>query len=123
VRRAYLAAAALIALGLGVPLAGAALDPTAPVITSSTPTSPANNNNPTLNGTADPGSLVTLYTDACLVAVAGTGTADGNGDWHIAATVGDDSSTTFYAGTAAPPSCSGPFPYVEDSTPPPAPTI
>jgi hypothetical protein len=122
--RAYLAAAALIALGLGVPLAGAALDPAAPAITSSTPPSPANENNPILNGTADPNAAVTLYTDlACLVGVAGTSTADSNGDWHIPVTVQDDSSTTFYAGTAAPPSCSGPFLYVEDSTPPPAPAI
>jgi hypothetical protein len=58
-RRTGLVVAELAALAVGTPLAaGATLDPAAPAIVSSTPSSPANQNHPILNGTADPGSLV-----------------------------------------------------------------
>jgi hypothetical protein len=123
--RALFAAAALIVLALGVPLAGAAFDPTTPLITSSTPSSPANDNTPILNGAADPGSLITVYTDSnCLLGVAGTGTADSSGDFHVSVTVPvtDDVPTTFYATatdlTPATSPCSTGFDYVEDSTSP-----
>jgi large repetitive protein len=121
----YLAAACLVALATAIPLAGAAFDPATPQIVSSTPSSPASDNTPTLNGTADPGSLITVYTDSsCLLGVVGTGTADGSGDFHVAVTVPvpSDATTTFYATatdlTPAVSPCSSGFPYVEDSTAP-----
>jgi large repetitive protein len=121
----YLAATCLVALATAIPLAGAAFDPATPQIVSSTPSSPASDNTPTLNGTADPGSLITVYTDSsCLLGVVGTGTADGSGDFHVAVTVPvpSDATTTFYATAAdltpAVSPCSGGFPYVEDSTAP-----
>lgn len=128
--RAFLAAATFVAFAIGVPLAGGStLDAATPTITSSTPNSPANENNPTLDGTADPGTAVTIYTDdACAGGAAGTGTADAtSGEFHIPVTVGDNSTTTFYAAaTDATPStspCSAGFTYVEDSLPPPAPDV
>ena len=130
--RAYLAAATLVALAIGVPGAGGSpLAPATPTISSSTPPSPANQNNPVLNGTADAGTTVDLYTDsACTGAVVGTGAADASsGEFHIPVTVAvpDNAATTFYAtATDATPStspCSDGFTYVEDSSPPPAPDI
>ena len=109
---------------------GAAADVAAPVIDSSTPASPGKSTNPTLNGTAAPSSVVTLYTDsACTTPVAGgVGTADAStGAFAISVTVSADSSTTFYAtATDSTPSsspCSAGFTYVEDSSAPAAPTI
>jgi hypothetical protein len=126
--RAYLVAAALAALVIGVPLAGGA--PTTPTITSSTPASPANNNTPTLNGTADPGAAINLYTDnACMAQVAGPVNADGSGAFQIQVTVpvADDTSTMYYAtatdATGTSPCPANGFQYVEDSLPPGPPTI
>jgi hypothetical protein len=93
-----------------------------PSIDSSTPSSPANNTNPTLNGTAEALSTVTVYTDsACTSAVSWTGTADALGEFHIPVTVADNTSTTFFATAtdllANVSPCSSPpgFTYVEDS--------
>lgn len=94
--------------------------PAKPVFISTTPTSPANNNNPSINGTAEAGSTVALYTDSgCTSAVAGSGPATG-GSFSIAVTVADDNSTTFYgiatdgAGNSSACSTSS-ITYVEDS--------
>jgi hypothetical protein len=127
--RAYLAAVGLAALVLALPLpSAAALDPAAPMITSSTPASPSNDNSPVLSGTAVPLATIKVYTDsACSGAVAATGLADLlGGGFQIGVTVLDDSATTFYAtatdltGTSA---CSDGFTYVEDSTDPPPPQL
>jgi hypothetical protein len=119
--RAYLAATGLVVLAIGAPLAGAA--PTTPVITSSTPSSPANDNAPVLNGTADPGSVINVYTDnSCQTAVAGPVTADVNGAFQVPVSAPADTPTSFYAqatdSTQATSPCSNAFVYVEDSTPP-----
>jgi hypothetical protein len=122
-KRSGLVVLALAAFVIGVPLAGgAALDVAAPTILTSTPISPANENNPTLNGTAEALSTVNVYKDSsCTSDVAGT--ADVLlGEFHIPVMVDDNTSTTFYATatdlaeTVSP--CSAGFTYVEDSVQP-----
>jgi len=71
--------------------------PAGPAFTGSTPASPANDTNPTIEGTAEAGSTVRLYTDgSCTGAVAGSGTATG-GAFGIPVTVGNGTTTTFNA--------------------------
>src|SRR5215213_7662343 len=96
--------------------------PATPSITGSTPASPANNNSPSINGTAEAGSTVKLYTNnTCTSAVAGSGTATG-GNFSIAVSVSDNTSTTFYAAATDAAGnvsgCSSGFAYVEDSIKP-----
>jgi alpha-tubulin suppressor-like RCC1 family protein len=96
------------------------------------PTSPANNNNPTISGSAEGNSTVKLYTNnACTSAVVGTGTATGAGSFSITISNGiilDNTTTTFWAtatdaaGNASACSSSS-VTYVEDSTPPATPSI
>ncbi len=96
--------------------------PSPPALTDTDPDSPANDNNPVLNGVALAGTTVRLYDSpdcsgspiATLPAVdLGTG---------ISASVPDDSTTAFRAtatnsaGQVSP--CSWPLAYTEDSTPP-----
>jgi hypothetical protein len=79
--------------------------PDAPTVDSTDPTSPANENNPMVKGTAEASSTVKLYTDAACTQAAqdGAGTGDASGtdaefaSPGITVTVADDSSTTFYA--------------------------
>ncbi len=72
--------------------------PAAPTLTGSSPVSPANNNNPSISGTAEANSTVRIYpTSDCSGAPAGTGTASGAGSFGISVTVASDSTTTFYA--------------------------
>jgi len=108
----------LAAFVIGVPLAGgAALDIAAPIITS-TPSSPANDNIPILNVTAEALSIVTVYKDSCPSAVSWTGIAV-SGEFDLPVTVDDNTSTTFYATAtdlAATSPCSDGFTYVEDSS-------
>jgi CSLREA domain-containing protein len=95
--------------------------PAAPSITSSTPPSPANDNNPELKGTAEAGSTVRLYTNAtCTSAVAATGTAAAFAGAGLPVTVANNTTTSFRAtatdaaGNTSP--CSAAFTYVEGST-------
>lgn len=97
-------------------------------LTSTTPIGPANNNNPMVNGTTDPNTSFTLYSDsACTTSIA-TGTSDGAGVIAQAITVGDNSTTAIYAqgvdgiGNLGPCS-STPLNYVEDSAPPATPIL
>jgi hypothetical protein len=118
-------AALLGGLIAGVPLAGA--DPPAPTITGTTPPSPSNVDTPIVNGTADAGSLVTVYADACPEGVVlGSGTADlTTGEFHIslALPVTHNTTTMLYVTATNPTVCSNGWPYEEDSTPPPPPDI
>src|SRR5207244_3469231 len=89
----------------------------------------ANQNAPRVSGTAEAGATVRLYTDgSCTPPVAGSGTASAGGAFSISVSVADDSTTTFF-GTATDTAgntsaCSAPgATYVEDSTPPAAPTL
>lgn len=115
-KRAYVIAAALAAFAVGVPAAGA--EPAVPTITG--PSSPANDNNPVLTGTADAASVVAIYIGDCSGSPIGTTTADGTGVFQLQVTVADDTSTTFRATATVGPDvspCSAPFTYVE-ATPP-----
>ncbi|MGE3543974.1 MAG: Ig-like domain-containing protein, partial [Kofleriaceae bacterium] len=101
--------------------------PTTPTLSSVTPTSPANDNNPRVLGTADDDTTITLFSDSsCTVQVA-TGTAAELADPGIAVAVADDTTSSFYAtardtaGNSSP--CSAPVIYVEDSLAPSTPVI
>jgi hypothetical protein len=72
--------------------------PPAPVLTGSSPTSPALDGNPKIVGTAPPGTTVNLFTNAaCSGAPVATGTAAALAAPGIAVTVPAGSTTTFYA--------------------------
>ncbi|MDX6411096.1 MAG: hypothetical protein QOE91_612, partial [Gaiellaceae bacterium] len=103
--------------------------PGMPTVTSVSPAPPANNNSPTITGSADAGSTVKLYTNAtCTSAVAATGTAAAFASPGLTVSVGNNSTTTFYAtatdaaGNPSPCSTSS-VTYVEDSTAPALPTL
>lgn len=102
--------------------------PAAPTSLAASPLSPANNNSPSINGSTEANASVTLYTNAsCTSGVAGTGTADGSGNFSIGVSVTGDTTTTFYAKAADASgntsSCSSSnVAYVEDSTAPGLPT-
>lgn len=102
--------------------------PAPPAFRGTNPTSPANNNSPLVKGTAATGTTVRLHTDAtCDSAVVATGSAASFASPGLAAAVGDDTSTTFYAtatdDTGAVSACSSDsITYIEDSTSPPPPS-
>ncbi len=124
-RRLLLLAAVAAAL-LCFPVADGSADPITPTITGSTPASPANDNSPVLTGTAAALSTVTVFLDSACAGAPVATVPDVLGPFQVPVSVGDDSTTTFYASatdvTGTSP-CSSGFTYVEDSTPPPAPTI
>src|SRR5713101_6806667 len=99
--------------------------PSPPTLASTIPASPANDNNPHILGTAEPLSAVELFTNSgCTGSPAGTGTANGSGNFNIQVTVADNTTTTFFAhardaaGNISDCSTSG-ITYVEDSSLPP----
>jgi hypothetical protein len=103
--------------------------PTPPTLTATNPASPANDNNPLVQGTAEAGSTISLYTNAtCTSGVAATGSAATLASPGLAVTVADNTSTTFYAtatnAAGDTSTCSSSMvTYVEDSAAPPAPTL
>lgn len=97
--------------------------PAAPVLSSTTPSSPANNHSPRINGTTDAATGVRLYAwSACWGNPAATAISNATGSFSVLASVADNSSTTFYAsaidGAGNVSACSNARGYVEDSTPP-----
>ncbi|MEW5849460.1 MAG: Ig-like domain-containing protein [Myxococcota bacterium] len=99
--------------------------PAAPVVT---PVGPANNNTPTLSGTVEVGSTVTVHKEAaCTDAAVAQGAAGEGGAYSLQVTVADDSVSTFYvratdvSGNAS--ACSPGVSYTEDSTAPEAPVF
>ena len=100
-----------------------------PTMTGTTPASPANNNAPLVRGTAEPSTTVRVYTDpTCTGPVEGSGTDSEFTSPGIPVSVPDDSTTSFYAtatnGSGQVSACSmTPTTYIEDSTPPGAPSI
>jgi len=95
--------------------------PAAPTDLAMSPASPANNNNPIVTGTAEPGATVRIYTSgSCTSPVAGTGTATGS-FFSIPVNVPNDSTTTLFAtasdaaGNVSTCSTNSTI-YVEDST-------
>jgi Tol biopolymer transport system component len=103
--------------------------PAQPTLATTDPTSPANDNAPVVFGSADVGTTVTLYTDSsCSAAVAGSGSSAEFSSPGLPVSVGDDSTTSFYAKTTDAANnfsaCStSSITYVEDSTAPAPPTI
>jgi hypothetical protein len=103
--------------------------PAAPTVSSTSPASPANNNAPKVIGSAEAGSTVKVYTNStCTSAVAAIGTATAFASPGLGVSVADNTTTSFYA-TATDlagnlSACSATsVSYVEDSTPPAAPTV
>ncbi len=101
--------------------------PAAPTIASTSPASPADDNQPKVEGSAENGASVQLFESAdCSGPVAATG-SDSAFAAGLTVTVGDDSTTqltaiaTDAAGNAS--GCSAAFSYIEDSTAPAAPTL
>ncbi|MFO0748245.1 MAG: Ig-like domain-containing protein [Myxococcota bacterium] len=101
--------------------------PAKPTLTGTTPDSPAKSTTPTVNGSAEAGSTVRLYTNAgCTTANGAPATAAADLSFGISASVAATASTTFYA-TATDAAgnvsdCSDPLVYVSDNTAPAAPT-
>ncbi len=96
--------------------------PSAPVLTATSPASPANNNSPKIAGSAPAGTTVRLYANAdCSGAPVAVVEPD-----ELAAgvpvTVPDNSTTSFSATATSvaeiTSSCSAPITYIEDSTEP-----
>jgi hypothetical protein len=99
--------------------------PLPPTITGTDPPSSSNENNPLVIGTAEPLSLVKVYESSdCSGPEAGAEVAEEFASPGIIVSVPDDSTTTLTAtatndtGTSE---CSGPFTYIEQTTPPPSP--
>jgi hypothetical protein len=97
--------------------------PAPPVVTGVSPASPANQNDPLVQGTAPDGTTVDVYDNAsCSGGSLAGGDAASFASPGIAVPVADDSTTDLYA-TATdgdPSDCSATHvTYVEDSTPPP----
>ena len=107
---------------------GRELDAPAPTITASVPGSPSSDNYPLLKGTAPAGSTVTLYQSGdCSGPPESQGSAADFASPGLAGGVDDNTTSQFSAiatdaagNTSA---CSAPFTYVENSSPPAAPTI
>jgi alpha-tubulin suppressor-like RCC1 family protein len=103
--------------------------PNVPTISSTSPASPANANNPTVNGTAEAGSTVALYTMAgCAGTSIASGTAGVGGAFAIPISVGDNTTTPLFAkaidAASNASSCtSAAFNYIEDSAPPGVPML
>lgn len=101
--------------------------PARPVLSNTVPASPANNNNPVLNGTAEANSALTIYSDAICATVVTTATVSGAGTFSVPLTVGNDTANTYYAKAADAAgnisTCSLVRNYVEDSTAPAAPVL
>ncbi len=68
--------------------------PAAPVVTTPANGSVTNDSTPSVSGTAEPNSTVTVYIDG---SIAGTTTADGSGNWNFTAAVLSDGSHTVRA--------------------------
>ncbi len=73
-----------------------------PVITGSTPVSPATNSTPTVDGTSEPSAAIVVYSDSSCSTLAGTGTADGSGNFSISVSTTGGTLSTYYAQATAP---------------------
>lgn len=72
--------------------------PATPTITGSDPASPSSDTTPEIEGTAEAGASVRLYTSAdCSGSEVASGQADGSGVFSIGVSVASGISTTFYA--------------------------
>jgi alpha-tubulin suppressor-like RCC1 family protein len=97
--------------------------PIAPTLTSVSPTSPSPMSNVTLQGGAEPGTILRIYTDPqCALAVVGTGNVAASGSFSININVASNQTTTFYATAqdraANVSACSTGLSYTQDNLPP-----
>ena len=102
--------------------------PAAPTITTTAPASPANNNSPKVKGTAAAGTTVKIYASGtCSGSPVAQGSAGAFASPGITVSVADNTTTQFRAratdAAGNNSGCSNSLTYVEDSTPPAAPTI
>ncbi len=96
--------------------------PAAPILSSTLPASPANDNTPKILGSTPAGTTVSLYSNAsCSGTLLATFPA-ANLSTGVTVTVADDSTSHFSAtattGAANTSPCSGSLSYIEDSTAP-----
>jgi hypothetical protein len=96
--------------------------PAAPSVAGTTPSSPSSSNALTVNGSAEGGTTVTIYTDpSCSAAAPGSDMTSSGGNFSVPTSVLADSSTTFWArasdlaGNSSGCSATSAT-YVEDST-------
>lgn len=70
-----------------------------PLVVSTTPASPAISIDPVVNGTAEVGAAVTIYSDSGCTTTVGTGTADGAGNFSVSLDQSMEGGTSlnFYA--------------------------
>lgn len=101
--------------------------PEVPVISSSDPASPANDNAPRIRGTAQPGTTVQLYSDsACTTPLGAPAASTVFADPGIQIAVPDNSTTQIHARATnieGSSPCSGAFTYREDSQGPTPPVL
>ena len=104
----------------------------APALTGTSPASPANDNNPEIVGSAQSGTTVNLFTNSsCTGSPVASDTAANFASPGITVSVADNTTTTFYAAAtdgsntsacSSTRATSGSVTYVEDSSPPAAPS-
>jgi alpha-tubulin suppressor-like RCC1 family protein len=93
--------------------------PATPTGLGSTPTSPANNNTPNITGTAEPGTLVQVFTTSNCTGAAFSGTSISS-TFSVAVSIANDTQTTYYANSTDSAGnvsgCSAGFAFREDSS-------
>ena len=102
--------------------------PAAPANLVVLPSGPANNNTPSVSGTAEAGTSVEVFTNStCTGIPAATGSASTFATPGLAVSVGDNTLTIFSAHATDAAANTGPCAltsvYIEDSTPPASPSI
>lgn len=63
--------------------------------------SPANNNSPSILGTAEANVTINLYSDASCTSSLATGTVNGSGFFSVSIAVANNTTTSIYATNAA----------------------
>ncbi len=101
--------------------------PSKPVLVSTVPGSPSTSTTPQVRGTADAGTTLRLYTDACVTSIGLPVTVAADRSFSVATTVAANTTTTFRAratnGVGTTSDCSDPLAYVSDTQPPAAPVL
>jgi len=104
--------------------------PSKPVLVSTTPASPAQSTTPTVRGTADAGTTVRLYADACVTPLGAPTVAviaAGDKSFSFATSLPANTTTNFRASATDSAGnvsdCSDPLAYVADSQAPAAPVL
>lgn len=104
----------------------AAIGPPAPVLTGTSPASPAESTTPRIEGQAEPGTSIKIYKEAgCVGSPVATGTALELGGEGIQVTVGEGTTTSFFAAATDAAGdtsgCSSSISYRQAVTEPPPP--